>query len=158
MSSGRTSGQGLKGHAIRNGVIFFILLVGFGLSLLRFTQGIGGVTCLTNKTPWGFWMAFDLLCGIALSAGGFAVAAACYVFGLRHFHVYVRAALTTAFLGYFFEVVALVYEVGQPWRLVYPFFRSQGTSSVLFLVGLCVALYLIVLSAELLPADRKSVV
>ncbi|MDR1604556.1 MAG: polysulfide reductase NrfD, partial [Gracilibacteraceae bacterium] len=133
-------------------MIFIILLVGIGLTVLRFTCGIGGVTYLTNKNPWGFWMAFDLLCGIALSAGGFAVAAACYVFGLRHFHVYVRAALTTAFLGYFFEVIALLYEVGQPWRLVYPFFWSQGTSSALFLVGLCVALYLIVLSGELLPA------
>ncbi|MDR2054551.1 MAG: polysulfide reductase NrfD [Desulfovibrio sp.] len=152
MISGRASGQGLKGHMIRNGVIFFILLVGLGLTLLRFTGGIGSVTYLSNKTPWGFWMAFDLLCGIAVSAGGFAVATACYVFGLRHFHVYVRAALTTAFLGYFFEVIALLYEVGQPWRLVYPFFWSQGTSSVLFLVGLCVALYLIVLSGELLPA------
>jgi Ni/Fe-hydrogenase subunit HybB-like protein len=146
-----TSGQGLKGY-VKNGVIFVILLVGIGLTLLRFTSGIGGVTYLSDKNPWGFWMAFDLLCGIAVSAGGFAVAAAYYVFGLKQFHVYVRAALTTAFLGYFFEVIALLYEVGQPWRLVYPFFLSQGTSSVLFLVGLCVALYLMILSAELLPA------
>jgi Ni/Fe-hydrogenase subunit HybB-like protein len=126
--------------------------VGIGLTLLRFTSGIGGVTNLDDKNPWGFWMAFDLLCGIAVSAGGFAVAAAYYIFGFRQFNVFVRAALTTAFLGYFFEVIALVYEVGQPWRLVYPFFWSQGTSSVLFLVGLCVALYLIVLFVELLPA------
>ena len=62
-----------------------------------------------------------------------------------------RAALATAFLGYFFEVVALVFEVGQPWRLVY-IFLSQGTTSVLFLVGLCVFLYLVVMSLELLPA------
>jgi Ni/Fe-hydrogenase subunit HybB-like protein len=151
MISGHTSGQGLKGNVKKNVVIFFILLVGLGLTLLRFTYGIGGVTCLSNKNPWGFWMAFDLLCGIALSAGGFAVAAAYYVFGLERFHVYVRAALTTAFLGYFFEVIALLYEVGQPWRLVYPFFLSQGTTSVLFLVGLCVALYLMVLFGELLP-------
>jgi len=87
-----------------------------------------------------------------LSAEGFAVAAAYYIFGRKDFHVYVRAALTTAFLGYFFEVIALVYEVGQPWRLIYPFFLSQGTTSVLFLVAICVALYLVVMGAELLPA------
>ncbi|MDR3177066.1 MAG: polysulfide reductase NrfD [Desulfovibrio sp.] len=160
MTSGRTNGQGLKGHVRKNGLIFIILLVGLGLTLLRFTCGIGAVTNLSDRNPWGFWMAFDLLCGIAVSAGGFAVASAYYIFGFKQFHVYVRAALTTAFLGYFFEVIALLYEVGQPWRLVYPFFLSQGTTSVLFLVGLCVALYLTVLSCELLPAlferlDRK---
>ncbi|MDR2670072.1 MAG: polysulfide reductase NrfD [Desulfovibrio sp.] len=133
-------------------MIFIILFVGLGLTLLRFTGGIGAVTNLSDRNPWGFWMAFDLLCGIAVSAGGFAVASAYYIFGFKRFHVYVRAALTTAFLGYFFEVIALLYEVGQPWRLVYPFFLSQGTTSVLFLVGLCVALYLAVLFGELLPA------
>jgi Ni/Fe-hydrogenase subunit HybB-like protein len=136
----------------KNGLIFIVLLIGLGLTLLRFTCGIGAVTNLSDRNPWGFWMAFDLLCGIAISAGGFAVASAYYIFGRKQFHVYVRAALTTAFLGYFFEVIALLYEVGQPWRLVFPFFLSQGTTSVLFLVGLCVALYLMVLSGELLPA------
>ncbi|MDR2801483.1 MAG: polysulfide reductase NrfD [Desulfovibrio sp.] len=152
MTSGYTEGQGLKGHVKKNGLIFIILLVGLGLTLLRFTCGIGAVTNLSDRNPWGFWMAFDLLCGIAVSAGGFAVASAYYIFGFRQFPVYVRAALTTAFLGYFFEVIALLYEVGQPWRLVFPFFLSQGTTSVLFLVGLCVALYQMVLLGELLPA------
>ena len=151
MNSGHANTRSPKTY-LRNGVILCILLVGIGLTLLRFTGGIGSVSNLSDKTPWGFWTAFDLLCGIALSAGGFAVAAAYYIFGRKDFHVYVRAALTTAFLGYFFEVIALIYEVGQPWRLVYPFFLSQGTTSVLFLVALCVALYLAVLGAELLPA------
>ncbi|MDR1686072.1 MAG: polysulfide reductase NrfD [Desulfovibrio sp.] len=152
MTSGHTDGQGLKGHVKKKGLIVVVLLVGLGLTLLRFTGGIGAVTNLSDRNPWGFWTAFDLLCGIAVSAGGFAVASAYYIFGFKQFHVYVRAALTTAFLGYFFEVIALVYEVGQPWRLVYPFFLSQGTTSALFLVGLCVALYLAILSGELLPA------
>ena len=134
------------------GLLLCILLVGMVLTVLRFTGGIGSVSNLSDITPWGFWTAFDLLCGIALSAGGFAVAAAYYIFGRKDFHVHVRAALTTAFLGYFFEVIALVYEVGQPWRLIYPFFLSQGTTSVLFLVAICVALYLVVMGAELLPA------
>ncbi|MDR2604855.1 MAG: polysulfide reductase NrfD [Desulfovibrio sp.] len=152
MTSGHTDGQGPKGHVKRNGLIVIILFVGLGLTLLRFTGGIGAVTNLSDRNPWGFWTAFDLLCGIAVSAGGFAVASAYYIFGFKRFHVYVRAALTTAFLGYFFEVIALLYEVGQPWRLVYPFFLSQGTTSVLFLVGLCVALYSAILFGELLPA------
>ncbi|MDR1946988.1 MAG: polysulfide reductase NrfD [Desulfovibrio sp.] len=151
MNSEGGSRTGRKNH-IKSGILLFILIAGFGVTLLRFTSGLGGVTNLDDRNPWGFWVTFDLLCGIALSAGGFAVTAACYIFGFKQFHVYVRAALTTAFLGYFFEVVALVYEVGQPWRLLYPFFLSRGTSSVLFPVGLCVVLYLGVLFVELLPA------
>ncbi|MDR0827434.1 MAG: polysulfide reductase NrfD [Desulfovibrio sp.] len=135
-----------------NPVTAIILLVGLGLTVARFTSGIGGVTNLDNKNPWGFWMTFDLLCGIAIAAGGFAVTAAYYVFGQKHFGVFVRSTLTTAFLGYFFEVIALVYEVGQPWRLPYPIFWSQGTSSVLFLIGLCVFAYLMISFTELLPA------
>ncbi|MDR3176552.1 MAG: polysulfide reductase NrfD [Desulfovibrio sp.] len=142
----------LKAYVKDHKVISAILFVGLGLTMLRFTLGIAGVSNLDDNTPWGFWMSFDLLCGVALSAGGCAVAAAYHVFGIRHFGPQVRAALATAFLGYFFEVVALQYEVGQPWRLVYPLFWSPGTRSALFLVGLCVFLYLIVLFIELLPA------
>jgi Ni/Fe-hydrogenase subunit HybB-like protein len=57
-------------------VVVLILLTGLVLTLSRFTFGIGGVTRLDDLNPWGFWMTFDLLCGIALSAGGFVIAAA----------------------------------------------------------------------------------
>jgi Ni/Fe-hydrogenase subunit HybB-like protein len=49
-------------------------------------------------------------------------------------------------------VFALHYDVGRPWRLPYPIFWSQGTSSLLFEVGLCVFLYLTVLFIEFTPA------
>jgi len=42
--------------------------------------------------------------------------------------------------------------VGRPWRLPYPFIMQQGTTSVLFEVGACVALYLTVLFLEFSPA------
>ncbi|MCP4719254.1 MAG: hypothetical protein GY860_07330, partial [Desulfobacteraceae bacterium] len=43
-------------------------------------------------------------------------------------------------------------DVGRPWKLPYPIFVSQGTSSLLFEVGLCVFLYLTVLFVETTPA------
>jgi Ni/Fe-hydrogenase subunit HybB-like protein len=49
-------------------------------------------------------------------------------------------------------VFALNYDVGRPWRLPYPIFVKQGTTSVLFEVGLCVFLYLNTLFVEWLPA------
>ncbi len=129
-----------------------VLAVGLVLTIMRFTQGIGAVTNLDNNNPWGIWIGFDLLCGVALAAGGFTTSAACYIFGLKRFHSAVRPAILTAFLGYALVVFALHYDVGRPWKLPYPIFVSQGTSSLLFEVGLCVFLYLTVLFIEWTPA------
>ncbi|MDR1604055.1 MAG: polysulfide reductase NrfD [Gracilibacteraceae bacterium] len=125
-----------------------IFLLGIFVTVVRFTKGLGGVTNLSNYNPWGLWISFDLLCGVVLAAGGYVATSAYYLFGLKDLRTVVRPAVTTAFLGYFFVVVALHYDVGQPWRLVYPIFLSHGTSSVLFEVGMCVFFYLLVLTTE----------
>ncbi len=125
-----------------------ILAVGLCITILRFTKGLGGVTNLDDNYPWGIWISFDLLCGVVLAAGGYATTSAYYLFGLKGFGTAVRPAVTSAFLGYAFVVVALHYDVGQPWRLVYPIFFSPGTTSVLYEVGLCVFLYVSVLAIE----------
>lgn len=125
-----------------------ILCLGLFITVLRFTKGLGGVTNLDDNYPWGIWISFDLLCGVVLAAGGYATTSAYYLFGLKDFKTAVRPAIASAFLGYAFVVVALHYDVGQPWRLVYPIFYSQGTTSVLFEVGLCVFLYVSVLAIE----------
>lgn len=135
-----------------NVIAGIILLAGAVITLLRFTKGIGAVTNLDNNNPWGLWIGFDLMCGVALAAGGYVTSSACYVFGLKKYHSAVRPAILTAFLGYALVVFALHYDVGRPWRLPYPIFYSQGTSSLLFEVGLCVFLYLTVLFVEWTPA------
>ena len=135
-----------------NVITAIILLVGLFITVLRFTKGIGSVTALDDNNPWGIWISFDLLCGVVLAAGGYTTTSAYYLFGLKHFRSAVRPAITSAFLGYAFVVFALHYDVGQPWRLVYPIFVSQGTTSILFEVGLCVFLYVTVLAIEFSPA------
>jgi Ni/Fe-hydrogenase subunit HybB-like protein len=129
-----------------------IIVVGLILTVMRFTGGLAAVTRLDDNNPWGLWIGFDLLCGVALAAGGYVTSAACYIFGLKRFHSAVRPAILTAFLGYALVVFALHYDVGRPWRLPYPIFYSQGTTSLLFEVGLCVFLYLSVLFVEYSPA------
>jgi Ni/Fe-hydrogenase subunit HybB-like protein len=129
-----------------------ILLIGALVTVLRFTKGLAGVTNLSDNNPWGIWISFDLLCGVALAAGGYTTSAACYVFGLKRYHSAVRPAILTAFLGYALVVFALHYDVGRPWRLPYPIFVQTGTTSVLFEVGLCVFLYLITLFIEWVPS------
>jgi Ni/Fe-hydrogenase subunit HybB-like protein len=122
------------------------------LTVLRFTGGLAAVTNLSDYNPWGIWIGFDLLVGVALAAGGYVTSAAVYLFGMKRYHSAVRPAILTGFLGYALVVLALHYDVGQPWRLPYPFIIQQGTTSVLFEVGACVALYLSVLFFEFSPA------
>ncbi|MFO7714833.1 sulfate respiration complex protein HmcC [Desulfosarcina sp.] len=129
-----------------------ILLVGGVLTILRFTQGLDAVTNLSDYNPWGIWIGFDLLVGVALAAGGFVTSAAVYIFGMKRYHTAVRPAILTGFLGYALVVLALHYDVGRPWRLPYPFIMQRGTTSLLFEVAACVALYLTVLFIEFSPA------
>jgi Ni/Fe-hydrogenase subunit HybB-like protein len=135
-----------------NMVAGLILLIGLVVTVLRFTGGLATVTHLSNYNPWGIWIGFDLLVGVALAAGGYVTSAACYIFGLKRYHSAVRPAILTGFLGYALVVFALNYDVGRPWRLPYPFFVQPGTTSLLFEVGACVALYLTVLFIETTPA------
>jgi len=138
-----------------NVIAGLILIVGFFITILRFTGGLGTVTNLNDNYPWGLWIGFDLLAGVALAAGGFVTSAAVYIFGMKRYHSAVRPAILTGFLGYALVVIALNYDVGRPWRLPYPFIAQQGTTSLLFEVAACVALYLTVLFIEFSPAAME---
>jgi Ni/Fe-hydrogenase subunit HybB-like protein len=134
-----------------NVVAGFIILMGLVLTFLRFTKGLATVTNLDDTNPWGMWVGFDLFTGVALAAGGYVTAAAVELFGMKKYHSAVRPAILTGFLGYALVCFALSYDVGRPWRLPFPFFVSQGVTSVMFEVGACVMLYLTVLFLEFSP-------
>ena len=129
-----------------------ILLGGAIIAALRFTGGLSATTNLTHDNPWGLWIGFDVLTGVALAAGGFVISSAVYLFGMKEYKPIVRPAILTAFLGYFLVVVGLLLDLGRPWRLPYPFIVKAGPTSALFEVALCVALYLTTLFVEFTPA------
>jgi Ni/Fe-hydrogenase subunit HybB-like protein len=129
-----------------------ILLVGIPVIAYRFTYGLGAATNLSQTYPWGLWISLDLMGGVALAAGGYVLATTVYLFGLREYYPVLRPAILTGFLGYFFVVVALLVDLGQPWRLPYPLVYSYGVTSVMFLVGWHVFLYLTVQFLEFCPA------
>ena len=135
-----------------NVIAGLIVVIGFILTGIRFTGGLASVSNLSDYNPWGIWIGFDLLVGVALAAGGYVTSAAVYLFGMKKYHAAVRPAILTGFLGYALVVLALHYDVGRPWRLPYPFIIQQGTTSLLFEVAACVALYLTVLFLEFSPA------
>ena len=132
-----------------------IVVLGLILTVLRFTGGLASVTNLSDYNPWGIWIGFDLLVGVALAAGGYVTSAAVFIFGMKKYEPAIRPAILTGFLGYALVVLALNYDVGQPWRLPYPFIMQQGTTSVLFEVGACVLLYLVVLFLEFSSAPLE---
>jgi Ni/Fe-hydrogenase subunit HybB-like protein len=134
-----------------NVVAALILTVGAVITLIRFSQGLAATTNLTHDYGWGLWIGFDVMSGVALAAGGFTMSAAVYLFGMKEYKPIVRPALLTAFLGYALVVVGLLFDLGRPWRLPYPFIVKAGPTSALFEVALCVGLYLTVLFIESTP-------
>jgi len=135
------------GHAIAA----IIILVGLYVSFERFTKGMGAISNLTDANPWGIWIGIDVLCGVALAAGGFITGVIFHLFGMKEYRPLVRPAILTGFLGYALVVFGLMYDLGRPWRLPYPMVWSWGTSSVMFEVGWCVALYLFCQFIEFWP-------
>ncbi len=135
-----------------NFVAAIIISVGIPIAFIRFTQGLEATTNLTDSYPWGLWIGFDVLCGVALAAGGFTLGSAVYLFGMKEYRPIVKPAILTGFLGYFFVIIGLCFDLGRPWRLPYPMFVSYGVTSVMFLVGWHVALYLSCQFLEFCPS------
>ncbi len=119
-------------------------------AMMRLTQGLGAATNLSDAYPWGLWVGFDILIGVATSAGGFTIAFAVYILGRRSYQPIARAAVLTAFLGYVFAVGGLMMDLGHPWRIWHPMF-FWNPRSVLFEVSVCVMLYNTVLAVEFSP-------
>jgi Ni/Fe-hydrogenase subunit HybB-like protein len=124
-----------------------VLAVGLPILVMRFWLGLGATTNLSQTQPWGLWIGFDMMTGIALAAGGFTIGAAVEIFNLEEFHAIERPAILTGFLGYMMAVIGLIADLGKPWNMV-GIFSNNGTQSVLFEVAWCVACYTTVLFLE----------
>lgn len=127
-----------------------VLSVGLYAILMRLTHGLGATTGLSDQSPWGIWIGFDVLCGVALAAGGFTVAGIVYVFHLERFRPILRPAILTAFLGYIMAVASLILDLGRPDRIWHPVIMWND-HSVMFEVAWCVMLYTTILALEFSP-------
>jgi Ni/Fe-hydrogenase subunit HybB-like protein len=127
-----------------------LVTIGLATAIIRFDRGLGSITNLEDGRAWGLWISFDLYCGVALAAGGFVMAGAVYIFGLKKYYSVVRSAILTAFLGYLMVIIALLVDLGQPWR-IWHMIIYWNPHSPLFEVGWCVLLYTTVLSLEFSP-------
>ena len=91
-------------------ILLLLSVMGAGVSviLLRYVYGLGAVTHLSDQMPWGIWIGFDVMGGVALAAGGFVIAATAHIFGLKRFEPLVRPAVLTGLLGYLLVIGGLM--------------------------------------------------
>jgi len=142
----------LARHRPSLGVVVLGILIALGIvvALIRYVFGLGAISNLSDAYPWGLWISFDLLCGVALAAGAFITASTVYIFGLERFRPILRPAILTGFLGYLMVIVALLVDLGRPER-IWHLLIFWNPESPLFEVGWCVMLYTTVLAFEFSP-------
>jgi Ni/Fe-hydrogenase subunit HybB-like protein len=130
-----------------------IMLLGFVLIVIRFWKGLGSITNLTQEVPWGLWIGFDVVTGVAFAGGAYVLTFMVYIMNMQKYHSIVRITVLNGFLAYVFYAGALLLDLGRPWNVINPIIgNSFGTSSVLFLVAWHFLLYMIAQLIEFSPA------
>lgn len=127
-----------------------IIVLGIIVTIRRYFLGLGAVTNLQDGFPWGLWIGFDVLTGVALAAGAFSFAFLCHVIGYARCHPIIRPAILTGFLGYLLVCVGLLYDLGK-YYYIWHAILMWNHHSVMFEVAWCVMLYTTVLALEFSP-------
>lgn len=136
-------------------ILSILVILGLAVMIIRYINGLGAISNLSDGRAWGLWISFDLYCGVALAAGGFTLAGAVHIFNLKKYHSVVRPAVLTAFLGYTLVILALLVDLGQPWY-IWNAIIYWNIHSPLFEVAVCVMSYTVVLALEFSPAVFES--
>ncbi|HET6923828.1 MAG TPA: hypothetical protein VFI16_11845, partial [Anaeromyxobacteraceae bacterium] len=130
-----------------------IILAGLTLIAIRFAFGLASVTNLSQAYPWGIWIGFDVVTGVAFAGGAYVLTFAVHILKLKKFEPIVRVTVLNGFLAYVFYAGALLLDLGRPWNVVNPIIGNAfGLSSVLFLVAWHFLLYMICEFLEFSPA------
>src|SRR4030066_950344 len=101
-------------------VLIGIMAAGAVVALYRLFFGLGASTNLNDAWPWGLWIAFDVVGGVALAAGGVIIAGAVYILNLKKYKPIVRAAIINTFLGYLMAAPSITLDIGHPFRIWHP--------------------------------------
>ena len=144
-------------NRVQNTKLVLWIITGFAaaVGLNRFIFGLGATTNLTDSTPWGLWIGFDVMGGVALAGGGFVMTAIFYIMKREEFQPFVKPAVLTAFLGYLAVILGLMFDLGLPWN-IWHMIVYWNPHSPLFEVGWCVMLYTGVLLLEFSPVPLEN--
>jgi Ni/Fe-hydrogenase subunit HybB-like protein len=130
-----------------------IILLAAVLLFIRFTKGLGSITNLSQDYPWGLWIGFDVITGVAFAGGAYVLTFMVYILRMEKYHPIVRVTVLNGLLAYIFYAGALLLDLGRPWNVINPIIgNSFGVSSVLFLVAWHFMLYMMAEFVEFSPA------
>lgn len=130
-----------------------VILVAAVIITFRFANGLGSVTNLSQEFPWGIWIAFDVITGVAFAGGAYVVTFIVYILRMEKYHPIVRATVLNGLLAYMFYAGALLLDLGKPWNVINPVIgNSFGMNSVMFLVAWHFMLYMAAEFIEFSPA------
>lgn len=143
-------GKILTPFNIISGITIFAALI---ILFIRFRDGIGAVSDFSQDHPWGIWINFNVITGVAFAGGAYVITFMVYILKLERYRPIVRVTVLNGFLAYVFYAGALLLDLGRPWNVVNPIIgNSFGLSSVLFLVAWHFILYMIAQLIEFFPA------
>ena len=136
-----------------NVITGILILGGIVLIGIRLVKGLGAVTNLSQEYPWGIWIGFDVVTGVAFAGGAYILTFAVHILKVKKYEPIVRATVLNGFLAYVFYSGALLLDLGRPWNVVNPIIGNAfGYGSVLFLVAWHFLLYTLCLFVEVSPA------
>lgn len=133
-----------------------IILLGAVLIVYRFVMGLGAVTHPADEFPWGIWISFNVMTGVAFAGGAYVLTFVVYVLGSEKYHPIIRPTVLNGFLAYVFYASAILFDLGRWWNIANPLIgNSFGVNSVLFLVAWHFLLYMIAQLIEFSPAAAE---
>ncbi len=134
--------------------LLFVAALGALALVVRFFQGLGAATAMSDGYGFGLWIAFDVVVGTALGCGGYAMAALVYLANQGQYHPLVRPAILTGALGYTFAGASIFIDIGRYWNIwkIPTYVPWWNASSALLEVALCVMAYIVVLWLEFSPS------
>ena len=130
-----------------------IIIFGALLILYRLIYGLGAVTNLSQDFPWGIWIGFDVMVGVAFAGGAYVLTFVVYVLRVEKYHPIIRATILNGLLAYIFYTGAIFFDLGRWWNVANPLIGNKyGANSVLFIVAWHFLLYTIAEFIEFSPA------
>ena len=130
-----------------------ILALGIILIIYRLIYGLGSVVAEAPGFPWGIWIGFNVMVGVAFAGGAYVLTFVVYILRSEKYRPIIRATILNGFLAYVFYAGAIFLDLGRWWNIVNPLIGNKfGVNSVLFLVAWHFLLYMIAEFIEFSPA------
>jgi Ni/Fe-hydrogenase subunit HybB-like protein len=130
-------------------VLFALGALGVLAITYRLIFGLGVATNLNDDWPWGLWVWWDVLTGVALAGGGYSTVLVVNFLGRERYRHIERAACLTSLIGYLLVCGGLGLDLGR-WFNAWRPLVSWGYHSVMFELFICVSGYTIVQVIEFL--------